>query len=549
MIFFDDDNIKPGIVFTEEGDSLLIENDYIFGVERVNSEEDITVPEGVLFTRTFQYTLDGVHWSEWVTLSNFNLSNIVPKYNHIFGIRYKYTREGAGTLSKFHSISLDITYKEIPVPSVYENSYFKKYISYINKEAIGWAVNVLNKVFETGIIPKYITRGGNINWDDEDYINFWWNIIYINALKFSYGNVFSDILGHTSLIKKLLIQKDIIRESEDLGKYYYLLTHYYDEIMKRGSSSIFDKERTLPSNFINVKLTGELLRLCNQPESIESVFGIIPGTETGWVVGETCPGYNYNDFYKDFIKGFELGKSVSDLSLYPLLNEQYITLQEEEVEGEEIDCIKINTTSNLTFAGIKSDYLKGVLVDTGSDYEISFKIKGLKEGNQLLFAIEGYNFLGDLIDFINLVDSEVNNVFLETNSIEGDLFVRAFIRNKDQSEGDTLLYLENVNNLKFVNGIEKISPKILVACENDVFIYDIKIKNLPVTSCASTLLYNSELIIKLLDNYNILSREQIIEKISTKLIPIHMIVSDSERDQEMELIENKYLPYIIPFEL
>ena len=551
MILFDDSHITARVSFSEEGDTLIIENNYVFGVLRVNSFSEVTSSEGsgVFFDRSFQYTIDGIHWSEWQSLTNFNLSNINTKYNHLFSIKYRYTRVGQNPsiILYFHSISLSISYRKLPEPLLYENSYIKKYIPYFNKSAIEWSVNVLNKVYSRGIVPKFIERGENINWQDEDYINFWWNIIYINGLKAAYSNIFSNILDYTNLVKKLLIQKDIIPgETNDIGRYYYLLTHYYDEIMKRGSVSIFDQTRLLPENFTNVKVRGELLRLCNQPSHIESVFGVIPGEETGWNIGITCPGYNYNDSYKDFIKGFEVSESVEDLSLYPISNPQYISLEEVEVNEIPINCIKINTGNNTVFAGIEASYDKSILVDTGSDYEISFKIKGLQSGNSLSFKGEGYNFLGNVIDFLDIEDETETSTFIETNTLEGDMFMRGIVRHRLASGN---LSPESLSVLKFQNGIEKISPTILIACNNDVYLYDIKIRVLPVTSVASVMLYNSELIVKLLESYNLLSREELVNIITTKLTPIHMVVSMSERDVDSEMPENKYLPYILHFDL
>ncbi len=541
------------ILFTEEGDTLIIDNDPMFGVDRVISfSDDISFSGvGVSFDKYFQYTVDGINWSEWIPLSNFNLSNVNTKYNHIFNIRYKYIRVGKNSSISlyFHSILLNIEFREVQQPKLYTNSIFNRYVSFVNKESIHWAVNVLNKIYNKGIVPKYISRGDNSNWQDEDYINFWWSIIYINALKVSYNNVFSDILENTNLVKKLLIQKDIIPgETDDLGRYYYLLTHYYDEIMKRGTVSIFDRQRNLPSNFENVIIRGELLRLCNQPQHIESIFGLINGWETGWIIGDTCPGYNYNDIYRDFIKGFEVTESVVDLSKYPLLSEEYINLEEIEVGDRNINCMKINTTDNNIYSGISGTYEKSILVDNESDYEISFKIKGLQDGNNLKFGVKGYNFLGNQVDLVSILDDTDLNYFIQTDTLNGDLFFRGFIRYKSFDTLEKLPEIGGLLNLKFANGVEYISPVIEVGCNNDVYLYDIKIRNLPVTSVQSNLLYNSELIVKLLDGYSPLTKQQIIHIITTKLIPIHTVVSTSERYFE-QILETTYLPYTLPFEL
>lgn len=555
MIVFDTINSISRISFSEEGDTLIIDNYHIFGVDKINSFSDVIETEdvGVFFNKYFQYTVDGINWSEWEELSNYRLSNINVKYNHIFNIRYKYIRSGqnASNLLYFYSILLNFDYKELPVPSLYENSYWKKYLSFWNVDSIEWAVNILNKVVAKGFVPKFIERGKNVNWEDEDFINFWWNFIYLNALENSYIKVFNDPLNFTNLIKKLLIQKDIIPgETDDLGRYYYLLTHYYDEIMKRGSNSIFDSDRVLPVNYNNVKVRGELLRVCNQSSTIESVFGIVTGEETGWIVGSTCPSYKYNDFYQNFLKAWELGESVLDLSKYPLNNPTFLSLQNVTVGEETISAIKINTSNNDVFAGILGTYDKSILVDNESDYEISFKVKGLQSGNNVDFGVIGYNFLGNELDFIKVSDETESSTFINTNTKSGDLFFRGVIRYKSYNlEEDQELNFTETDILKFASGIEKISPKILIGCNNDVYIYDIKIKNIPVTSSSAFLLHNSELIIKLLEGTSSLSIQEIVDTIIEKLIPIHMVVTISERDIDSQIIQNNYLPYTLPFNL
>lgn len=537
MITYDDlAQNRSEIVFSEDGDTLIIENDFLLGINSITGfiEETLGEDSSVFFDKSFQYTVDGIMWSDWLSLTLNNIININTKYNHVFGIKFRYIRKGTNSVKKIRFVRLFIhgQYSNISESISYNNSYLNKYIPFLNIESINWTVNVLNKVFKAGIVPKFIERSDNVNWIDEDYINFWWGIIYINALKYTYSSVFSNILDNTNLVKKLLIQKDIITgEKDDLATYYYLLTHYYDEIMKRGSSSVFDDNRTLPNNYDNIKLKGELLRLCNQPLTIESSFGIISGSETGWIVGETCPNYRYNDSYVDFIKGFEVSEDIKDVSLYSLLNNTLVSLDNVSDDPEIVkNYFKVNTLSNSVFAGVDANKDKAVLVDEESDYEISFRVKGLLSSNKLKFAVKGYNFLGNEISFVNLSNGANNNIFIETDGLTGDLFVKGVIRYKSCESVDSIPHLIGLKNLKFPGGIEKISPIILIACNNDVYIYDIKIKLLPPTYTQSTIFYNSELIIKVLENYISLTKDEMANILMEKLIPVHTVLTFNEKD-------------------
>lgn len=549
MITFNEVETKSSILCTEEGDTIILKNSYYFGFSGITSFVDDVTAESVevYFEKYFRYTLDGLHWSEWFVLSNNSLISIVPKKNHLFSIEYRYIRKGSNSSLKLslHSITLNFTYIGLEEPNSYKNFCFKRYFPFLNVNSISWAQNVLSKVFKKGIVPRYIERGENLGWDDEDYINFWWTVIYLTALRLEYNNIFN-LLQHKDLLKKYLQQKDLyLGRDESLDEYYYLLTHYYDEIMKRGSSCVLDKERQLPLNYENSIIRGELLRVCGQTEAIESVFGIVTSYETGWIVGDTSPVYNYNDFYQDFIRGFEKSVEIENVNLYPLLNADYIT-EVEVVEGSQnLNVFKINTGLTGLDAGVDSSFINSILVDSDSDYEVSFKVKGLVVGNRLSFAVVAYNSLGGEVGLVNIDDAVTNNNFLVSTTLEGDLFVRGNIFFKDRISFSPKVDLPNQKSLKFSEGVERISPKILFSGNNDIYLYDIKVRVLPVIDLASYITTSGELSIKIQEDSTYRTKEEIVRIISEKLIPLSMNVSEEERVGVSEVDE--YIPYTLPF--
>lgn len=551
MITLDVLSNKSSIVCSEAGDVIILEGFHYFGLQSVTSFVDDTYSSDVdvFFEKYFQYTVDGIHWSDWVVLDDLNLSSIDTKTNHTFSIRYRYIRRGDLVVPLyFHSVTLSVIYSSPIEPSFYKSFFTKNYFSFFNTRSIEWSVNVLNKTFKRGIVPSFIERERNLNWSDEDFINFWWTAIYFQSLKVVYDEVFTELFHYPDLLKKFISQKGLyVTNNLGIDEYYYIITHFYDEVMKRGSASILDKNRALPVNYEGVSIKGELLRLCNQKEAIESVFGIISEYETGWIVGRTSPIYRYPDFYRDFIRAFEVTEEVENISLYPLYNSTYVAEEEIIVDGVTINALKVNTGDSGNMAGVASNFQNSILVDSDSDYEISFKIKGLQSGNRVYFKLDAFNSLGVNLPLQNIRDLTPEEVFLDSTTLSGDLFVRGSIMFKNRTSYDSNTELPGQVALRFVEGVDRISPVILVSNNNNCYIYDIKVRVLPLSGNMSYLLTAGELIIKIVESSTEYSEDQLKKIIGEKLIPISMNVSEEQRVGVSEL--NEYIPYELPFVL
>ena len=175
MITLDVLSNKSSIVCSEAGDVIILEGFHYFGLQSVTSFVDDTYSSdvNVFFEKYFQYTVDGIHWSDWVVLDDLNLSSIDTKTNHTFSIRYRYIRRGDLVVPLyFHSVTLSVIYSSPIEPSFYKSFFTKNYFSFFNTRSIEWSVNVLNKTFKKGVVPSFIERERNLNWSDEDFINF-----------------------------------------------------------------------------------------------------------------------------------------------------------------------------------------------------------------------------------------------------------------------------------------------------------------------------------------------------------------------------------------
>jgi hypothetical protein len=98
-----------GTVTNENGDAILISlQEPYSGVSGVLSYSDETVGEttSTFFQKSFRWGTDGLSYSDWIPLSDANLSALSLDANNPFWIQYKYEQIGEDTL-EFKSISLE----------------------------------------------------------------------------------------------------------------------------------------------------------------------------------------------------------------------------------------------------------------------------------------------------------------------------------------------------------------------------------------------------------------------------------------------------------
>jgi hypothetical protein len=99
-----------GSTTNQNGDALLISlQEPYLNVLEVISYEDLVEGETTdcFYNKSFRWGIDGVSYSDWVPLTNVNLSALLLDPNNKFWIQYKYEQVGDCTL-EFKSISLEL---------------------------------------------------------------------------------------------------------------------------------------------------------------------------------------------------------------------------------------------------------------------------------------------------------------------------------------------------------------------------------------------------------------------------------------------------------
>lgn len=398
--------------FTEVGDILIISpsvpilglssgNHTLKGVPIVSNENSFRID--------LKYSVDeGISWKtieNWGTL-NYNASIEGVRQNHLVLLEFIVTRvQQEGDVPYFIGIDFELMDTPVlqfypPVPEFYQQHQSDIQVPYYNYTALNWALNVLQKVYRRGIVPAYIKRSNNHNWEDEGYIELWWSIIYPIALRIAIANEFADLLWNLPLLKRFLEQRGlIIGNISGLDELYHLMVYFYDDISRRGTLSVLDIDRTIGNDD---RVRGELARLIDLTNPTELFIGLVNSYENGWWVGKSSPcGYVNTDIYENYILGYE--NKITNIDNYPLINPTSVDYS--IVDGE----IVVQSTNQQGGIGV-SDY------ETGRDFLIPvnpsrfylFKIKlYLPSSKTVTFGLNGFDSLG-LEGFFGQVTSSVS---------------------------------------------------------------------------------------------------------------------------------------------
>lgn len=474
-----------GISTTKIGE--LIEFGYstpLRGLMDISSVSDsITGETGTrFFDKYFSVSIDGIHFTEFNSLSLANvqavISSPIPIKND-FLIKFRYVRSGSdptgslilnsttilGTysLSYFQILDFnDTSYSDISFTDEYWN--------------LVW-LNQLQKVYEFGIVPKYILRGDD-DPDDIDYITFWKSIAYFFALNTALVDYkITKIADSPALMVDFIRQRSgFVCDDETIENDNLITELFYDWIRRRGTQKIVLQDGDIYTPNLN-PLNGELLRLiCFDLYRDEFLFEYLSGDLVGWTINSNSPCFygltNHLQLNKtpDNIQDFT---SLSNFILIDGIKEMLF------LDGSK-SVLKLN-------GGISGIITKEIKVDPSIDYEVTFMIKQNTLVNNVTFSAI---FLDDNdlpIDGIQPTTLVIQNDFLKQSQVCLDnidyVFVRGIIFNAFHPTilaADSVLNIGQGSDIKMPIGTKRIQIKIINdQSTSDVFyIWDFKMKPL-----------------------------------------------------------------------
>ena len=388
---------------------------------------------------------------------------------------------------------------------IYDKTVFKRFFELTDADLLVWRDNVYDKVKGTSILPFYIDK------TSQDFEDYWISVCQFFAVFITYAKIFKDITVYEEVLRRFIdcigIYYSVTNSTEELPLIY---ADYLSEFRSRGTKQIF--RRKLDGNSMN----GELLRIIDYADSDEFIFAPIQQHELGWSIGRSSPLYSGADQIVNLIKGYEFTEAVVDLTKYPLLNEDYISLVG--------DYLTISAFAGNV--GIDSQTTHFINIDPNMDYEISFRVLQSGGSVPLSFGCRSFNLAGDEISLEQASSGSDSSWFFQddvTLQANVEYWFRGVIRASDTATGgEEGLNIGSGENLKFKATACQIVPMIIVDATSlgggTVKIKDVKIRprTIPLTKGITGI---RSLIFCWLKNSGIYTDEEVTKIITSKLLP------------------------------
>lgn len=462
---------------TQDGDVLIIKPEIpIVGLISLYDFVDTTTGENYptdYYKKEFRYSINGgLTFSSWLDLTTINISNVDIRKQDQFVIEYRYTHVGStpSVELEFDDILVSGNVSDLDYP-IYNSTFFKNFFNVNDINVYGWALNVLEKLYLYGILPKYMTRGEQSDnvLEDRDFINFWNSVTHYFAIIVYYARQFRDITQYPDIVEIFLQNRGIEVGSVTISQIVELFNNYIQQYGARGTNKIIEQGT----------INGEFLRMIDFISPEEFIFALLQNFETGWCIGKSSPCWNNTENITNVIKGYEYTKEVKSLSKYPLLNSSFIS-----IDGDDM---KIDSVTNGSSSGIDydSDETKKIVINKNLDYEISFFCKLNQAGTKLIFGVRSYDANGNALDLLNAVDGVASNTFFsgQVLKVVGKYYwIRGIIYNQNKTNDPDALFIPNGHYLRFNSATEVkyIVPQVLLDNTSNVSPNGLSLTNIKV---------------------------------------------------------------------
>ena len=387
-------------ISTEVGDVISIKADVpIVGLLALTDFTDTVVGETITryFDKTFRYSIDGINWSVWTALTVPNVQAVVVDPTNVFMIEYRYARVGdPGGDLQFDNATLEAQQQPHECGPAFGSSVFSQFFECVDIEMMTWCINVLEKLYQSGIVPEYITRGSmsNLNSSDKDYLDFWRTISCYFSLFVKYARTFETFQNNQFLLHKYLQNRGMFNctDTEHLDL-LHLMNHFWDEMRQRGLQLMTIKKDTPLSGGRLKEVDGEVLRMICHEACDEFIFSLTEPENTSWNLNNSSPLFTGLHAHSNVVKGYAKKSSTLsqmptpvDLAEYPLVESSFISvISDVDNEGNAISAISVVATGSGIKSGIGLDAAGasistanaplGIVYDPCMDYEVTFMVK------------------------------------------------------------------------------------------------------------------------------------------------------------------------------
>lgn len=411
----------------------------------------------------------------------------------------------------------------------YDKSIFKLFFDNDDERVLLWSMNVLEKLFSSGIVPLYIKRD-----NQDDYNSFFLAITQFFAYIVIYSRQFRKLEDSDLLIKEFIEGWGIVYENiNSLTERQYLFNNWKNEFYKRGTSQIISSGEVIES---------ELKRLVGYKSPNEFIFAILAPQDVGWCLGWSSPTWTGTETVNALSKGYDygIGYTGENYGDFMSFSKNEITLDNEgnsvtneirtshnwEIQIDEGNIpsryfedktVGVNNIEQYPIIGsVTAEYLEDIytLKPTGSgrsgissevdkskmievyvglDYEVTVWVRAESlDPQNIEFGVDCYNYNLEKVKPVKVTDFRDSTSFFEGDTYQSPCKVpgvyyqlRGIIYNvKTEKKPDFYLNFENGRPLRFMDTIKYMAPYVVQNREgvvSDIHIAGICVKpiNLP----------------------------------------------------------------------
>ena len=452
------------------------------GLVTITSFSDVIINQtgSRFFDKEFKYTMDGARYSDWQPLTLLNLQAInggtLPIEND-FILAFRYIRAGSDNTD-------DLTVQSFLLNGTYSLAYLQVLdLSNTIFEDIGFTdeywnkvwINLLDKLYKRGIVPKFILRGDD-NVEDRDYIDFWKTIAYFYALTIALlDDKITNLINRQDDLSEFLLERGVfVCGDSSLITLNYVASNIYDQIRRRATQGItyIDGTHLAP---VADPVHGELLRLiCFDIVNDEFLFEYI--RHNGWYLNVWSPTYHglYNNA--------QLNKTPDNFQdIGSLVNYNVSGTVNLVADGTKGSVAEVAPTSSLGLYEMK--------VDDKIAYEFTFLFKYVGvDPAAITVRCDTKTALGTPLFTFSIQTGTPLNTFISgytpPNNTVYYLF-RGIIHSRNESLQTNMNdYQTNLNfgrNLKFRGGAQRIEFTIENNGLSNLYVWDVKFRPLKET--------------------------------------------------------------------
>jgi hypothetical protein len=385
---------------------------------------------------------------------------------------------------------------------IFNSSVFKQYFEPTDASAMAWATNVVQKLQDQGIVPKYISRTG-VDAEDADYLAFWTPIALFWAYLVELARVFETLDDNDGLLREHLMERGYYSSNlEHNHELQFILRNTLRIRRERGTKEMYrpalvdydsdsnsgeHSDSASGDYILRYYVDGELLRLIAWGFNDFFQLGLPQTKYVGWNVNNCSPLYTGLFGRYDLNIAYEFTKNFNSLAAYPLINTTYCSLfvdnspdESDSQSGSDSlyhkntdtprTVLKITGTPIGAVAGIGNiDVSKMITIDPQLNYEITFEARQPILTNNLTFGCLVFDGVKHSTSLRSMVTglAEQNFIYrMKLNRQDRFYFVRGIIYNKDEplratDPNTVILNIGQGSQLKFPANAVKIIPYIV----------------------------------------------------------------------------------------